>query len=65
MSGFGGANAVQSSRNKPFEKTQSPKALAYYPEEVHQPSERDCKDFNSRIMKHLMKSKMAKNQTFY
>ena len=37
----------------------------YYPEENHVPSENMCKDFNARVMKHLMKGKMNKNQTFY
>ena len=39
------------SRNKPFEKVQIPKALLYYPEEMHTSNEQECKDFNSRIMK--------------
>lgn len=43
----------------------STKALIYYPEENHVPSETACKDFNARMMKHLMKTKMGKNQTFY
>ena len=43
----------------------SQKALMYYPEENHMPSESMCKDFNARVMKHLMKGKMNKNQTFY
>lgn len=29
------------------------------------PSEQACQNFNSRIMKHIMKSKMNKNETFY
>ena len=41
------------------------KALLYYPEEMHSPSEEACSDFNARIMRHLMKSKMQKNDTFY
>lgn len=43
----------------------SSKTLLYYPEEVHLPSEQACQTFNSRIMKHLMKQKMQKNETFY
>lgn len=41
------------------------RALLYYPEENHIPSEQACNTFNSRIMKHLMKQKMQKNDTFY
>jgi hypothetical protein len=37
----------------------------YYPEENHIPSESACRDFNARVMKHLMKGKMNKNQSFY
>ena len=49
-----------------FDKSpQSSKALLYYPEENHMPSEQACNDFNSRIMKHLMKQKMQKNDSFY
>ena len=33
----------------------SSKPLLYYPEENHMPNEQSCQDFNSRIMKHLMK----------
>lgn len=39
--------------------------MLYYPEENHLPNEQECQDFNSRIMKHLMKQKMQKNETFY
>lgn len=39
--------------------------MLYYPEENHMPSEQACQSFNSRIMKHLMKQKMQKNDTFY
>ena len=41
------------------------KPLAYYPEEVHLPQEKACQTFNARIMKHIMKQKMGKNETFY
>ena len=44
---------------------QASKALLYYPEESHIPNEAACNDFNARVMKHLMKSKMQKNDTFY
>lgn len=36
-----------------------------YPEEMHHVKTEDCHQYNSRIMKHLMKQKMGKNQTFY
>ena len=29
------------------------------------PSEAECQNWNSRLMKHLMKQKMQKNDTFY
>ena len=57
-----GANTKQQSL---FDKQSSSKALLYYPEENHVPSESACQSFNSRIMKHLMKQKMQKNDTFY
>ena len=41
------------------------KPLAYYPEELHLPDEKACQTFNARIMKHIMKQKMGKNETFY
>ena len=40
------------------EKYQSSKPLLYYPEENHLPNEQACQDWNSRIMKHIMKGKM-------
>ena len=52
-------------RTRVFDRSQSPKTLLYYPEEMHTPKEDDCHLFNARIMKHLMKQKMFKNQTFY
>ena len=39
--------------------------MLYYPEENHIPCEEACNDFNARVMKHLMKTKMQKNDTFY
>ena len=50
----------KNSKTQPFQN-----ALMYYPEENHMASETYCRDFNARVMKHLMKSKMNKNQTFY
>lgn len=41
------------------------KPLLYYPEENHLPDEPACNAFNARIMKHIMKQKMQKNETFY
>ena len=41
------------------------KPLLYYPEEVHVPDEQACETVNARIMKHIMKQKMGKNETFY
>jgi hypothetical protein len=58
-----GATAAQ--RPSPMDKYQSSKALLYYPEENHVPNQQACHNFNSRIMKHLMKQKMQKNETFY
>ena len=29
------------------------------------PDEKACQTFNARIMKHIMKQKMGKNETFY
>ena len=29
------------------------------------PDEKACQSFNARIMKHIMKQKMGKNETFY
>lgn len=43
---------------------QPPKALLYYPEECHMSSIADCKEWNSRLMRHMIGSKMAKNQTY-
>ena len=37
----------------------------YYPEENHLPDEPACNNFNAKIMKHIMKQKMSKNETFY
>jgi len=48
----------------PNNRQQTPKALLYYPEECHIPSIAECKDWNSRLMKHMISSKMAKNQTY-
>ena len=39
--------------------------MMYYPEENHVPSETACKEFNARVMKHMMKTKINKNATFY
>ena len=41
--------------DKKFKFTVKQQPLLYYPEENHVPSEAACKDYNSRIMKHLMK----------
>jgi len=43
---------------------QPPKALLYYPEECHMPSTAECKDWNARLMRHMIGAKMAKNQTY-
>merc|ERR1719469_1794369 len=40
------------------------RSLPVYPEELHRPARDHCLGFNARIMKHLMKQKMQKNQTF-
>ena len=42
----------------------TPLALMYYPERFHTTSAKECLEFNSRIMNHLMKQKMNKNQSF-
>ncbi len=44
---------------------QSVNTLNYYPERLHCVKREECENFNSRVMKQLMKQKMAKNQTFY
>lgn len=43
----------------------SQQSLLYYPEQLHKVKSEDCCQYNARIMKHLMKQKMSKNQTFY
>ena len=48
----------------PNNRQQTPKALLYYPEECHMPSIAECKDWNARLMKHMISQKMAKNQTY-
>jgi|LakMenEpi03Aug12_release.lakeMendotaPanAssembly.Ray.scaffolds.fasta_scaffold1790335_1 hypothetical protein len=50
--------------NMPNNRQQTPKALLYYPEECHMPSIAECKDWNARLMKHMISQKMAKNQTY-
>jgi len=63
--GVGSSHMSGWNRTRVFDRSQSPKTLLYYPEEMHTPKEEDCSLFNARIMKHLMKQKMYKNQTFY
>lgn len=45
-------------------RQQTPKALLYYPEECHVPSITECKNWNARLMRHMIGQKMAKNQTY-
>lgn len=47
------------------QKQANGKALLYYPEESHTVNEQACSDFNAQIMKHILKQKMGKNDTFY
>ena len=42
----------------------TPLALMYYPERFHTTNAQECLEFNSRIMNHIMKQKMGKNQSF-
>ena len=46
-------------------KQSSSKALMYYPEENHVVDEQACSNFNAQIMKHLLRQKTSKNETFY
>lgn len=48
----------------PNNRQQTPKALLYYPEECHMPSVADCKHWNARLMRHMIATKMSKNQSY-
>lgn len=53
-------------QKSPIDKYQSrSKALLYYPEENHVPNQQACNNFNARLMKHIMKKKMQKNESFF
>jgi hypothetical protein len=45
----------------PNNRQQTPKALLYYPEECHMPSIAECKNWNARLMRHMIGQKMDKN----
>lgn len=42
-------------------QAQAPLNLMYFPEKLHSVKKEDCLQFNSRIMKNIMKNKMSKN----
>lgn len=59
-----GMNGKQSFGSLHNNRQQQPKALLYYPEECHVASITECKEWNGRLMRHMIALKAAKNQTF-